>query len=330
MIEIKEEEKIVPLDPLLQYECQCCFTEFPFDDLIKCSNASAKYKHLFCKECIQGYTEAGINNKKATCQCMSDTKDENCKGHYSESDIEKCLPEQTFKNFKDMLIVSTVTSFAKVLSDYQICPFCNMFGLIAEGNIKYIQCQKCIKSWCVLCRKEAHEDDPCWKIKDEKDHDAIVSAVTETLTNALVHKCPSCHSKYIKEEGCNLMTCSSCHSYSCYLCGIKLIPRAGSKYWHFYDTNGIPTKEKTCKLFNDAGFIGQLTNQGNTKFNNDKVLKECKKLLAINNEAVQQVMILEMKKQGVDIIEGTFMNTVVVKDQPVKQKVKFFDVCIIS
>lgn len=45
------------------------------------------------------------------------------------------------------------------------------------------------KTWCIVCKKDAHGEDSCWKIKDEKDIDAIIHAVTETITNALAHKC---------------------------------------------------------------------------------------------------------------------------------------------
>lgn len=304
----KIDDILIPLDPAQNYECQCCFSELPFEQLIKCSSASTKFKHIFCTDCIKGYIEAGINDKKVSCQCMSDTKDEHCNGFYLESDIEKCLDEQLLKNFKEMLVVSTVTSFAKILDGYQICPHCNMYGLIIEGNVKYVKCDRCVdKSWCILCRRDAHDKDPCWKIKNEKDYDAIVYAVTETLTNALVHKCPSCHSKYIKEEGCNLMTCSSCKSYSCYLCGLLIKPKKEDKYWHFYGEGGTPTAIKTCKLFNDTGNIIKTANQGNTKFNNDKVIAECKKLLNANTVEVQNIMINEMKKQGVDIGKEIFV-----------------------
>jgi hypothetical protein len=210
-----------------------------------------------------------------------------------------------------MLIVTTTTSFAKMFNGYQICPFCNMYGIIVEGNIKYVKCNRCDnKSWCTLCRREAHDNDPCWKIKNELDTDAIIFAVTETLTNALVHKCPSCNSKYIKEEGCNLMTCSSCRSYSCYLCGISLLPRGHNKYWHFYSGAEKKTNERTCALFNDVGAVGLIPKQGNTKFNNDKVIAECTKLLNANNQSVQKVMIAEMKKQGVDLNLGIFKNNI--------------------
>ena len=304
---ILKTNKLTLLDPSIKYECQCCYTEYSFEDLIKCSNASVEFKHLFCRDCIKGYVEANINDKKTSCQCMMDTKDENCMGYYAEDEIICCLSDEMAKKFSDMLIVSTVTSFAKMFDGYQICPFCNMYGLIIEGNIKYVKCERCInKSWCILCRREEHGDDPCWKIKNENDTDAIIYAVTETLTNALVHKCPVCHSKYIKEEGCNMMTCSSCKSYSCYLCGIKLENKKGDKYWHFYGSGGTPTKIKTCKLFNDQGSTKSLKNQGNTKFNNDKVIAECKKLLNANTPKVQIVMKNEMKKQGIDIDKNIF------------------------
>ncbi len=340
-LNIEPQEILIPMDPTLEYECQCCFTEFPYVDLIKCSNASTKYKHVYCKDCIQGYIESGINDKKATCQCMSDTKDESCKGCYSEEDIAKCLPEQTFKNFRDMSIVSTTTSFAKLFDNYKICPFCNMYGIIAEPDIKYIQCGRCVnKSWCVTCKRNAHGNEPCWKIRDENDVDGIVHTVTEIITNALAHKCPKCGSEYIKEEGCNLITCSACHSYSCYLCGMLIKPRGTEKYWHFYGEGGEPTKEKTCKLFNDTGIVNKLRDQGNSKFNNAKVISACRALLNANTPAVQTKMMVEMKKHGVDLTNGTFNNKakpakpVVTAnnndDQNKQEKGGIFNGCIIS
>lgn len=291
-------EILIPLDPTQNYECQCCFTEYSFDELIKCSNASTKYKHVYCNDCIKGYIESGMNDKNVSYQCMSDTKNENCKGCYKNSDIEKCLSEKMYKIFSDMIIVSEITSFAKLFNNYKICPFCNMFGIIVEGNdIQYVKCERCVdKSWCILCKREAHDKDPCWKIKNANDRDAIVYAVTETITNALAHKCPNCNTEYIKEEGCNLITCSACHSYSCYLCGISIKPIAGDKYWHFYGEGGTPTNIKTCQLFNGYG-----EKQGNTKYNNDKILKACETLLKANDLEIQNIMKIEMKKHGIQI-----------------------------
>lgn len=332
--QIKTKEILVPLDPALTYECQCCFTEYPFGELIKCSNASTKYKHTFCKDCIKGYVESGINDKKATCQCMLDTSDEHCNGIYTEPDIEKCLTEQTYAIFKDMLIVSEITSFAKMFDNYKICPFCNMFGVIVEGDIKYVECKRCTdKSWCIMCKKDAHGEDSCWKIKDEKDIESIIHMVTETITNALTRKCPKCFTEYVKEEGCNLIKCTACHSYSCYLCGILIEPRGGEKYWHFYGEGGDPTIEKTCKLFNDTREIKNHKDQGNNKFNNDKIITACKELLNANSLAVQTIMKTEMKKYGVDLETLHFQNKLIEKPlvvNSVPSKKNFLDICTIS
>ena len=47
------------------------------------------------------------------------------------------------------------------------------------------------------------------------------------------------------------MTCNSCHTYSCYVCGIQIAPKNGVKYWHFKGS-GSADKNAVCLLYNNG------------------------------------------------------------------------------
>jgi len=38
------------------------------------------------------------------------------------------------------------------------------------------------------------------------------------MTRALMRNCPKCQKAFVKEHGCNKMSCPDCHTLSCYIC----------------------------------------------------------------------------------------------------------------
>lgn len=38
------------------------------------------------------------------------------------------------------------------------------------------------------------------------------------MTDAYVRRCPNCNCAFVRESGCNKMTCRSCNTLSCYIC----------------------------------------------------------------------------------------------------------------
>jgi len=64
------------------------------------------------------------------------------------------------------------------------------------------------------------------------------------MTRALMRNCPKCQKAFIKEHGCNKMTCPNCRTTSCYICR-KVI----NGYEHFDQTGHLgPTNSKKCIL----------------------------------------------------------------------------------
>lgn len=85
-------------------------------------------------------------------------------------------------------------------------------------------------------------------MKDKKETSGRV-AVEEAISSALIRKCPSCKKPFIKDSGCNKITCG-CGTKCCYLCSATI-----RDYSHFCQVPHCTHKQncKSCPLYsNDA------------------------------------------------------------------------------
>lgn len=287
----------------LSVKCCCCFDQCDQEFTAMCADSKDKDytdQHIACHDCIKEYME-NIMQQKSQIKCMA----RNCKSTYDDLDIQPALNE-LYDSYKDYKLVDDVARLASLLDNYYMCPFCLRYGIIvdnlpyeSEHNIKDIECknEQCKKKWCIKCRKQYHGRDPCNKI-NTTDKNEIRKVIDEIIDNALIHKCPKCYTKYNKVSGCNKITCSSCGTHSCYLCGVMLTPTVGfmSVYSHF--TAGNP-----CKLYNtEANTLNNETNvtNANIKFNNSRIEKELKGLIDINkdNADVVNIILDELARRG--------------------------------
>ena len=282
--------------------CKCCNSVLPFDDLIKCTGYTEIYQHAFCKECISGYIKSALDDRKAQKVCMM--SEEGCNGTYTNTDIKSCISEKVYSDFEDISNINDTIQFCKIFDDFTMCPFCSKYGCIADQGIQYVKCGRCEKTWCVTCRKEQHDKDPCGKIKDSTDLAGIKRIINETITEALTHTCPNCNVKYIKDNGCNMMTCVSCDAHSCYICGKllheKIIDGVTIKYYHFKGS-GSADSDAVCLLWNDGD--GKSCDQGNAKYNNTKLTTKCQELLDINdNITIKKIIHKELYKLKINVV----------------------------
>jgi hypothetical protein len=198
------------------------------------------------------------------------------------------------------MTTSEIIKLAGICDNYLICPLCCKWGCIfeipvgAEKHPFYITCGACKKAWCTLCKRAAHNKRSCYELAltegelaDSAKMTIIVDKMIQDIaTRALTHCCGICGCSYVKEEGCNLMTCPKCNGMSCFICGMKLYYKGDTKYWHFtgHDKSAVDAR---CSLWNNYAGDGK-EKQGNTAFNLASIEKEFWNFIS-SNKAQQRV-----------------------------------------
>ena len=265
-------------------ECLCCFQKYNPEMMISCGETeSMTQRHSMCRECTSHYIENLINERKKL-KCVMNNS---CNNEYAESTLAKILDEKLMNRYREYRSVDNATRFASILDNYHICPFCSKYGVIVDNaphnhanNIQTLQCgnHSCEHIWCIKCRKGYHGNEPCNKIY-HADTDKIKRIIDGVIDDALIHNCPKCFMKYNKEDGCNLMTCPGCGSYSCYICNSVVIPVNGLKYQHFHSLRA------TCPLYNTTDLITpESITKGNATYNNNRIVTALKHLIELNRD----------------------------------------------
>lgn len=228
-------EKYVSLNTV---KCECCDDNFEIDEMISCTNA-----HIFCKSCFIKYVETIVfSNGKHEIPCMCST--EECDGIYQESLLYNVLPSKLYETLEVNRINSS--SIKSIIPGLVTCRKC-MTSYIVEDEI-FLYCSECNIKTCRYCNDEDHENMSCQEFKEKKDEDlksdSIRLKVEESITDALLRKCPTCSKAIIKEDGCNKIRCS-CKTLFCYICNLQV-----NSYDHFCGcSNKVGCKR--CHLFDD-------------------------------------------------------------------------------
>ncbi|KAM0746423.1 hypothetical protein T439DRAFT_138551 [Meredithblackwellia eburnea MCA 4105] len=210
--------------------CETCEGEFgDTGEMVQCSEG-----HLLCLECAALGISARLEADDATLCCLVDLG--TCEGTYTPQEAKKFLDEKMMLRWGKMRLNEDV----KTIEGVSGCPHCDYAVLIEDPNITILVCQnpECRKSTCLKCREESHHPKTCLEANPPKR----VHDVEEEMTAALIRNCPKCSKKFVKEKGCNKITCK-CGTISCYLC------RAIIKGYSHFDDIG-PCKGK---LFDDKG-----------------------------------------------------------------------------
>jgi len=203
---------------IAQLECNCCFVDYPFEEMVSCRSAG----HLFCKTCLQKHTEQRVfglgnlgvkngsthnNNSKNTSKaleilCMHSS---GCTSGFHEGQLRKALSEKVLKKYDEMQYAAVIEQ-ANTTGDISRCPKCN-FIAFAEKTVKTFHCPQCSFKSCRECGEEAHPGIKCDEVESKTETDGRKN-VEEAMTQALVRTCPRpfCRKKFLKTDGCNKMT----------------------------------------------------------------------------------------------------------------------------
>lgn len=233
-------------------ECKCCLDDFDTKkELYTCKKLTFQCKHQVCKECLKSHFKHQMTQGKCELECMYHSTDK-CGGSYPKSILCELFEndneedQQTYDKLLEIYEINEVRKMSLVLDNFQVCPHCSRYGVqVDTGNkaIKMkIECQHCHKYWCNLCRQNYHGEKHCYALDfvdktEQQKNEIIYTKVNTILSKAYVSSCPSCNTQYIKLDGCNLITCSTCHTKFCHCCNekikVKSIQGRPSVYYHF-------------------------------------------------------------------------------------------------
>jgi hypothetical protein len=98
------------------------------------------------------------------------------------------------------------------------CPKCGSQATLPKKE-KTMSCPlvSCRYQSCRMCSEPAHEPIRCSEVEKQIVTGAR-SFIEESMTDAYVRKCPSCNYAFVRDSGCNKMTCANCSVLSCYIC----------------------------------------------------------------------------------------------------------------
>ncbi|KAH9926626.1 uncharacterized protein BXZ73DRAFT_19576, partial [Epithele typhae] len=238
--EIPEEQAMLEEDSI---ECGCCFTDYPFSKMVQCPEA-----HLFCMSCMTTYAETKLGEHDAHIVCMDQS---GCKLPFPDSELRRFLTPKLLELYERIQQRKEIE--AAGLEGLEECPFCEYKVVIENEHERLFRCDntECGAVTCRQCKKLDHLPKSCQaEVDDDKKLDAR-HTVEEAMTAALMRNCPRCKKAFVKEMGCNKMTCPHCRTLSCYVCR-KVI----TGYEHFNNPQGGGRVDpKKCPLWDASGNV---------------------------------------------------------------------------
>ncbi|TVY17548.1 E3 ubiquitin-protein ligase [Lachnellula arida] len=219
-------------------ECGCCFGDYPLNRMVHCD---ADTMHWFCKACAKQTADTEIGNSKYILRCMSM---DGCEGGFSSDQRPLFLDEKT-KIALERNEQEAVLRMAGI-ENLESCPFCPYAAEYPPVEInKEFRCEApdCEKVSCRLCKLESHIPKSCDEFMKENGL-SIRRQIEEAMSAALIRKCNKCGTPFVKDEGCNKMTCTrnGCRNVQCYVCS------ASCSYDHF-DDQSRGGRQGNCPLF---------------------------------------------------------------------------------
>eukprot|EP00731_Ephydatia_muelleri_P028498 Em0020g142a len=224
------------------FECACCYVEAVFEAMVQCEEG-----HLFCASCLEMYVkEATYGAGKTEILCLS----AECKARVPKSQLQRALPDDLLAKFEERQ-QEEVIRLAGIPGLFR-CPSC---GVAAEMPVqeKVFKCPnaRCLKETCRQCGNnwDDHFGIPCKEMESRDDTKYRIS-IEELMTKAKIRYCHRCGCEFLKNDGCNKMTCR-CGAIQCYACRKPEID-----YSHFCPHPRDPGKPcdkcKNCSLWSDV------------------------------------------------------------------------------
>lgn len=179
-------------------------------------------------------SEVGQSRCRLTCPHSS-----RCSGTFTE--VQLCLVPNKDLVQKLLKLQQDQDVREAGVDDVVECPFCDYKQVCPAVDIDFeFRCQKseCAIVSCRKCQQHTHIPLTCEEAAKITSKDAALEQrhkIEEAMTAALIRSCATCSKPFVKEQGCNKMTCPSCGTVQCYVCHKPV-----DGYTHFHERGGCP------------------------------------------------------------------------------------------
>ncbi|PBP25611.1 ring finger protein, partial [Diplocarpon rosae] len=241
-IEVEEEANIAKAEAEgTMSECECCCCDYPLNRMVHCNGDIV---HWFCRGCAKQNAEVEIGKSKYELCCMSTVQ---CTAGFSSDQRALFLDAKTTAALERIEQESIL--HAAGIANLACCPFCPFaaeYPPIEENSEFTCQAPDCERVSCRRCRLDSHIPKSCAEYATENGL-SIRHQIEEAMSTAMIRKCNKCDTPFVKEEGCNKMTCTrnGCRNIQCYVCHMSC------DYSHFNDQRR-GGKVGNCPLFESA------------------------------------------------------------------------------
>ncbi|KAK3706946.1 hypothetical protein LTR37_012445 [Vermiconidia calcicola] len=206
-------------------ECSACYDDLPMNRQIHCNGSVA---HFTCFDCVTTYIKSEVGDSRCRVLCTA-----GCGAGFASNQLNLLSDKQLLDKLSQIQQEKDIRDAG--LSDLEECPFCDYKAILppVEQDFEF----RCANPEC-----EKHA-------KDNKVNTR--HKIEEAMTAALIRSCNKCQRSFIKEYGCNKMSCPSCGNMQCYVCSTTL-----KDYNHFDQAPAGRaaggTASKLCPLYDNV------------------------------------------------------------------------------
>lgn len=182
----------------------------------------------WCKSCLAEYMTAAADTRSFPITCLGDQG--RCTELIPMWMARKVLPPTDF----DALALAAFHAYVQAHpGEYHYCPTpdCPQAYPTGPRNVP-LSCPSCLARICSSCHVEYHEGVTCADREDGGDR-----LFQEWMQIHDVKKCPGCHAPIERAAGCNHMTCTRCHTHTCWVC-LETFPQGQGIYDHMREFHG--------------------------------------------------------------------------------------------
>ena len=187
-------------------ECLCCYSEdcLP-QELVRCPDG-----HAYCSDCVSRAARVVVGEGKSAVLCLGQ-----CHLELEEPQLRQSVEPEVLSRLLARKQAKEVEEAG--LEGLEQCPACTFSLVMEDPSDRVLICRNpvCGAETCRSCREPSHLPLPCGATKDQAEK--VRKEVEEQLTKALVRQCYKCKKEFIRETGCNVMTCP-CGAKQCYVC----------------------------------------------------------------------------------------------------------------